>query len=313
MSIDEKEKQSVLEKFEQLNNLSSSFRKESIIYTLSNSIIETLKASFDDVFSEDKNIYQRAHALRYLFEALISTSLLVKEENYKEKLFYSYYIQQINKQELVIEKAEREIKELEEIEIQIKKIQEEYIPKIAGANKSSQSPKDLMEEMTQKEDQLYDKLEKQPTLFTKEAKSNGAGFQAHLVREQNLNIYQENLKKIKEEFHNIVNNLAKDQGFNKRFDVKYQASKVQKVLKDNRNWSNKALEVGLSEEYRFVYNYTSSILHFTSYSFFTRNDVPAGESNVISRLALKYISNILSNLYSFMQIPEGVNVIAVKN
>lgn len=306
MMIDEKEKLSILKKFDQLNEFSSTFRKESITYTISNSIIETLKSSFDDVFNCNANIYQRAHSLRYLFEALISTSLLVKEENYKEKLFYFYYLQQIEKLEILIKKAEREIQQLEDLEIKLKSIQEKYLPKIIASNVDSQSRQNLMDEMDKKEDQLYDKLERLPTLFTKEAKSNGAGFQAHLVRDQNLNIYQKSLINMNEEFNDIVNKLSKNQEFNKRFNINGQASKVKKVLKDSRTWVKKAKDVELIEEYRFVYNYTSSILHFTSYSFFTRNDVPSDESNVINRLALKYISGILSNLDSFLKIPEGM-------
>jgi hypothetical protein len=92
------------------------------------------------------------------------------------------------------------------------------------------------------------------SLYAEDAKHNGFGFQAHLMREQATPQINAQIDRFE----------AEQKAF-----VEACAPAVRKKLKERWNWKAEARSVGMQAQYDFIYSYTSRLLHATPSSIFT--------------------------------------------
>lgn len=117
-----------------------------------------------------------------------------------------------------------------------------------------------------------------------------------------LKAYNEKLEEFKNLTLKKAKQLAKEEWFKEYFDVKSQHTKAFKCLSDVRTWREKATSVNLEEEYDLNYELTSSLLHFTSYSLFTSNQIDDDEIAYNYMLLNQYISQIINNISNFSKV-----------
>ena len=107
--------------------------------------------------------------------------------------------------------------------------------------------------------------------------------------------------------------LAKNLDFNRKFQIKGQATKIPKILSDKRKWKQKAEDADLRNEYAFVYDYTSTILHCTSYSVLTNAEVEKPEFLTFRSLSNTFMRGIFENLFKFCGVPYDMAIIRMES
>jgi len=290
-----------LEVFENLHD-------DSIKPILSKNIILTLAKLVEDIEKENLSLINLMAVLRFVFESLIVTNLIINEKNYDKRIFYSIFLQQSNKIEKMIIKLEKEIELLEQFE----KRENEIFSQVPNDVSNKEEVSKFIEEQKQTANQLYEELNNHFTIFMTGVEHNGMGFHKALLQKQLLPKYKEIENEIKTETSNITKILSKDDELNTQFDIRRQASRVLKKLKDDRGWFSKASEIGLEDEYNFVYELTSSLMHFTSYAVTTPSELQEEEKLMCYNLINKYLNKISNNLYKYNNIPPSLRINVIR-
>ncbi len=259
-------------------------------------MIEKLEKIIDELSNNETDLHKYVSTLRYTLETLIITKLLVKESDYFLKMYYSLYIHQENKIKHLISRLENEIELLKKYAIFYNLEVEKNMKKYSS---------DLIK--------LDDENEKVFKFFKQEAQSNiniffnqledfGFDILVSHLEEKNLKIYKDKLSEFENLTLNKAKHLAKEPWFKEYFDVKKQHSKVFKCLTDVRSWKEKADIVDLKNEYELNYEVTSSLLHFTSYSLFTSNEIHIDEINYNNMIINQYVNQITINISAFSKV-----------
>ena len=92
------------------------------------------------------------------------------------------------------------------------------------------------------------------SLYAEDAKQNGFGFQAHLMRKQATPQINAQIDELEAERAAFVESCA---------------PAVRKKIEEKWNWKAKSRSVGMQEQYEFIYSYTSRLLHATPSSIYT--------------------------------------------
>ena len=92
------------------------------------------------------------------------------------------------------------------------------------------------------------------TIYGEQARTNGYGYQAFLLETKVIPKVKASLEEVEREFLTVDNGLS---------------PQVRKMLPDLSNWKRRAVLVGMSQEYEFIYSYTSRLLHATPPSITT--------------------------------------------
>jgi len=291
----------------QIISSSNLFRKipdESKKYEIAIKIIEKLISILTELEISKNDLHKQAITFRYSLETLIISKLLVQEENYFLKLYFSLFTQQENKTEEMIKRIKYEISILEqykdEFNNDIKANQEKYkndIPKLSLSN----------EEIFKK---YQSKIQDNVNIYYSKLNDYGFDFLILSLKKQILLPYTNKLK----EFNNLkllkAQELAKAEWFNKYFNTRKQHSKVFSLLRDTRPWKVKAKITGYESEYTLNYESTSSLLHFTSYSIFTQHHIKDEEIQYNNMVLSQYLNKIIINLKLFCKT-TNFNIIQV--
>jgi len=230
--------------------------------------------------------------LRYIFETLIQTELLIKEPEYKFKLFYSVYNHQVSKSIKFLERLNREIDLMRVYEKNDNSLLESIIVNGIEEGKDPEEVKQLHKE---KVEELDDKSDLEFTIFTGDYKNKGYNFSAFLMEAQLVPKYEARIKEMENLRTDKAKELVKDSRLTKHFNFKRQHTRVFKLLSDDRSWKTMAETVSLETEYDLVYDITSSILHSTSYSLITNSEPEEDEIGLAKELIYKYSKKILQN------------------
>lgn len=274
-------------------------RKRHLATTLTNKVF----VLFEELWKEEATLQSSIAALRYFLEALIQAELLCKEVDYFEKIYYSVSNHKLKKAEVYLEKVKTDFRILEEYEKKENEIKEAY----RGKTEEHQ----LTEQM-QKEDRLYNDLDYELTISLDAAEFNSIDVQKMMLKEQFIPSIEKGIADMRQEYNLLSKKLADDLEFNRKFQIRGQASKVPKVLKETRTWKQKSIDAGLESEYQFVYEYTSSLLHCTSFSILTNVEIEKPEFIMLRSLANKYMARLLDRLHIFCGVPRNMKIIEMK-
>jgi hypothetical protein len=280
------------ERFENLRASIEFFCTNPIYKEITCSYLNALDRCTNQIYNSSESTISLIANLRFLFETSITTRLLVREEGYKYKVRYSIYKHQLDKSQSLTKYAQVDVEKLSELD----KRERELI--------QSPSSENILDVKNQT-DELYDQLDEEIALFLDNAELNGASRHKTFIA-QYLNQHKQRELDISREWEETKKELLKDSEASRIFNFKNQLSKVEKELKDTRSWQEKAFDAELSEMYAFVYDYTSSLIHSTSYSVMVPNQLDESEKTMIMSLATRITSDILKNLKVFSGVPNMV-------
>lgn len=211
-------------------------------------------------------------------------------------MYYSLYKHQENKIKQMIARIENELNIL-------KKYSESYSLEIEkNKQKNSSDIEKLMDEDEKIFQQYKKSLKDNINIFFDQLEEFGFEGLIPSLEKQTLKLYKDKLHEFENLTLNKAKHLSKEKWFNEYFDVKGQHTKVFKCLTDVRSWKEKADVVDLKNEYELNYEVTSSLLHFTSYSLFTSNEISDDEINYNNMILNQYISQITTNISAFSKV-----------
>jgi len=267
-----------------------------IKYNLSITLIDKLSQIIDELSNSNNDLHKHVSTLRYTLETLIVTKLLISEDNYFAKIYFSIYKQQENKIKQMIIRIENEL-------IILKKYSIDYLDQIKS-NKLKYST-DLLKlsEEDEKTFQLFKKIvQNDINIFYSQLEEFGFETLVDILENKILASYKEKLKEFEDLTLEKQKELAKETWFKNYFGARVQHTQVFKLLEDDRSWKEKAEIVELDKEYSLNYEMTSSLLHFTSYSLSTSNIAKEDEIKYNYMLINQYIKQITTNISAFSRV-----------
>lgn len=258
---------------------------------LSIGYVSAIEKCIKEIDSNSDSTMLFAANLRFLLETCITVRLLANDISYKYKVKYSIYIRQIEISKSLAEYAHIDIQLLDELEERTASLIEEY----QNSEKILELPKEFHN--------LYDELDKKISIFLDAAPINGASYHKNFIKKY-IKSLEERESEISAEWIKVKKSLINDDNIRANFDFKKQESRVEKELTDSRSWKKKAESVNLSEMYNIIYNYTSLLMHSTSYSILLPNQLDKSETLMIVSLSTRLVADILKNLREFASIPN---------
>ncbi|NWA28528.1 hypothetical protein HX866_26910 [Pseudomonas gingeri] len=280
----------------QIRALNGVFTNDSVAQDLTIYIIDAVERCQREIDAPEASTLALISNLRFVFETCITARLLNLESSYKFKIRFSIYKHQLDKSRSLGLQANAEIQRLNKLKQAEDQIDEKYnLREHSITNR-------------QKIDTLYEDLNNEISIFLDSAESMGADFLCHKIK-QYIQSHEAREAEIKKEWELIKKEILQDPEALSFFDFKGQISKVDKELTDKRTWKEKAIAVGLGEIHDFLYDYTSSIMHSTSYSLMIPNELEAGERFMIEGLSARFTYSILIELCKFARIPTNATII----
>ncbi|MFO1118249.1 MAG: hypothetical protein U1E28_21480 [Beijerinckiaceae bacterium] len=186
---------------------------------------------------------------RYVLELLIWFRLLIKDANTYGYFFYAFTtVDQVNYLESQIREFKREISFFRDLDSTEKDQHETVLSSIRGMG-GKLDPIAINESMDMVSAEIDRAARRNFSIHFEEAKYNGFGFQAALIEAQALPQLEREL-----ESQNSVRDSLKDRF--PKWPKKW-------------NWKIEAANAGLSEQFDFIYGYTSRLLHAHPGSFNT--------------------------------------------
>lgn len=260
-------------------------------FLIENLLKAAVRRSNELLVVEDESM-QKIAIVRFLFESLVLTRLIMQDEVFARKTYYASFIQHWDKKNAIIGKISREIALLERYIILEKELRNELNQEL---EKKPDSIDEVYEENKRKDQQLLDNLLHELTVFTDDAA--WIGFASHKqTLEKMLASYES--EKI-DLMANIVSALqALNGSCNTGLSGDVLVSKLKNITKDDANWKQKADKVGLAEEYEFIYRYSSGLLHSGTFAFFTPHELGPEENVMLTRIGLKYLNAIVESIRS---------------
>lgn len=132
-------------------------------------------------------------------------------------------------------------------------------------------------------DMLDEMIRREFSLYAEQATFNGYSFQVHLMRQKVIPAHEEQLSLIRKasaDFSSALPTLL---------DVKFQSLATSKW-----NWFDRAKEANMEKHYRFIYGYTSRLLHSTPINVITDKSLSDEEQVIILDYIVLACGDILS-------------------
>ncbi|MGQ7359188.1 hypothetical protein ACTGW9_04315 [Streptococcus suis] len=292
------------------NNQSLSDLEKQVIQNEIYNIVDSIISATEFLINGNQTILQIAISVRYILEALITTELLIKEEEYKFILYLAIYPAQIERLNSIVNELKEEVNRLKEWDKKEKtesaKVNLDETNLIEKLKERWAIGDELMIEFSELELNMYSDIE--------QLMENGFSFNSYLIESKIIPEYREQIQKLEKEKELIGKRFKDDEIIQRLFpDIGSQSSKVFKVIRDKkgsndktRSWDKKSMDAGLESEYKFVYSYTSNLSHFASYSIKTSNLISVDEEKMLFKRLRIYLKRIVNNLKIFSKLDEDV-------
>lgn len=267
-----------------------------IKYNLSITLINKLSQMVNELSNSNNDLHKHVSTLRYTLETLIVSKLLLTEDDYFAKIYFSIYKQQENKIKQMIHRLKNEIKILKNYSKENSNIDAQNRSKYASDFQK------IVEENEKTFQLLKTKAQSEISIFMNQLEEFGFEALSIMLEKSTLIEYENKLKEFEELTLKKQKQLAKEEWFKRYFGARIQHTKIFKLLKDDRTWEEKAKLVGLDKEYSLNYEMTSSLLHFTSYSLSTQNIAKEDEIKYNYMLINQYIKQITINISAFSKV-----------
>ncbi|MGF6201726.1 hypothetical protein [Pseudomonas laurylsulfatiphila] len=282
----------------QIRALNGMFTRDSIVQDLTIYIAQAVERCIGEINTYPTSTFALISNLRFIFETCITARLLNLEPSYKFKVRFSIYKHQLEKSKSLASQAAADMSRLDKL-----KQDETEVNRL-------HCPVDDHFVNRGKVNELYEKLNSEISIFLDASESFGIEMTQNYI-ERYLKDHSAREKKIEDEWNSIKKEIIQDPEAISHFNFKGQTSKVDKELSDTRSWKQKAVATGLGPMHEFLYDYTSSIMHSTSYSIMVPYPLEPGELFMIEGLAARFSHSILTELCTFGKIPMNMTVIDV--
>ena len=198
---------------------------------------------------------------RNAFENLIWLKLF-NEDRYYGLVFYRQLLQQqLDSQMQAIAKAREEIELFKQLELEDVPDSDSIIDLID--NNTSENDKaalvsNLINECREKVDL---KARSAFSIYAQQAKHNGYAYQAHLIENDAIPHHEARIKTLKEHMNELLRSKPADT--NPLLEPEF----LEKAVR--WNWAERASKLGMESNYKFLYSFTSRLLHATPMSLVT--------------------------------------------
>lgn len=235
---------------------------------------------------------------RNVFENLIWLKLFNQDRHYGLVFYRKLLQQQIDSQQQAIEKANEEI-------ALFKELSDEEVPDfdaiahlIAKDEPSEDDARAVRDYIKSHEAAVDAKVRATFSLYGEQAKTNGFDFQAHLIETKAIPHHRERIETVKQHLQEVQNSLPTG-----------LSAAMQRELSETVrwNWSDRATSVGMRSHYRFLYTYTSRLLHSTPMNLITPKELDESETCTL----LDYLCVAVNEAYAEVEkfeYPGKVNV-----
>ncbi len=248
------------------------------------SFLEYLNLNYKEFFESNCSSLTGSAILRKTLEQLITSCLINIEPDYYLKFFFGWVSASEEQITKYFNRLNYEIKLLKELEEKENELQQN----LSKDEISKDSIKALM-------DLIDEEANKTVNLHFDNVETIGYGFLSYLLETQKLPYYRSELDENKKRKNEIAKTLIKQEFFKSKFNTQ-QISQVFSLLKDTRIWSEKAKAVGLAKEYELLYGFTSTLIHFSSYSVFTEYELREDEKIMFANYFCQYVEKILDEI-----------------
>ena len=287
--------------------------EKQVIQDETRNIVESIISATEFLINSSQSILQNAISIRYILEALITTELLNREEEYKFILNLAFYPAQIARLNSIIDELKEEIKRLDKW---TKRSDDRFVDMVTKF--SENRSEGIIRDYREYEESLAIQFEKEEFNIYSDIET----FQYPLpfeirsiqISTQVIPEYEQRVIELERKRDLIADEIRKEPIIQRLFpNIKYQKSKVFKEIVDKkgtnggtRSWDRKAADAELSNEYKFMYTYTSNLSHFASYSIKTSALVSFDEEKMLLKRLNLYLEKIIKNLKIFSQIDETI-------
>lgn len=188
---------------------------------------------------------------RYIFELTVWLELIEENVNYALRYRERLIDTQLRYHKDSLSQLKREVALLKEFEEEDDQARAEAIKKLTAlSNPTSEEASSIVSQAMGETDA---KAARSFSLYTDQAKTMGYGYQAHLVETKAIPQVERHIHQLDQEFE----------------EFERDASELVSGLLQCSNWEKMAEKVHMTDEYEYIYSYTSKLLHCTPASITT--------------------------------------------
>lgn len=171
-----------------------------------------------------------------------------------------------------------------------------------GALEGNASPEQIaaaQSEHKQKLAALDARIRQEFCLHARSVVENGYAYQSYLIKEETLPKLQERQDVVADHQNKLDAVLPT-----------LLSPKFRQIVKDKWNWFQRAAEVRMEKHYKFIYSYTSKMLHSTALNIITDKTLAAEEEEVVLEYILVAARDLIAQIEKF-NYPGQVRVLAI--
>jgi hypothetical protein len=191
---------------------------------------------------------------RYVFELVVWLKLMEQDRRYGLVYYHDLLLKQRRYYEDLREHLEREISFLDHVQSREEALLREVADEVKHPKGSEATADGIDRRLREFRSTIDSEAARTFSMYTQAARTNGYGFQAHLVKTKKLPA--------------VANACAQLEGELTEFNAEVPAG-IRDLIPNKWNWRQLAGLVGMQPEYDFIYSYTSRLLHATPASLTT--------------------------------------------
>ncbi|KFG67126.1 hypothetical protein [Microvirga sp. BSC39] len=152
-----------------------------------------------------------------------------------------------------------------------------------------------------KSDMLDDMVRREFSLFSGPATWNGYSYQAYLLRTKIIPKYEAHLAEVtqhKVELETVLPSLLD--------------ARLTRLASEKWNWAERAKDAGMEKHYRFLYPYTSKLLHSTPLNMISDKSLTEAETLIVLDYIVVSTGDLLDRIESFTYVGQ-INAIAISS
>lgn len=257
---------------------------------------------------EEKSLNELCAVTRFNLEALIDMRLCEQNESYTLAMEFNQKQTFINLYKTQLEQYQQEIAILNEYQNKESEIIAELFQK---KSPQAEDIKKNHENRIEKEKQLDDDFLDEAIYFTPpRVFSDGYAFTASMIEKKVLPQIRDKINQLLKEQREIAKKAKKDffHQFAFALSSEMQDSKAASLIEiPQESWQKKASEANLSNEYKFIYRYTSSIIHCVGLAYLSKKDVDENDVNILETASKRYI-RIMTKILEQRLKPDDIKL-----
>jgi hypothetical protein len=227
---------------------------------------------------------------RYIFELLVWFRILARDPEQGIEFYWQVIEKQVSHINDYQAKLYSEIAYFKELDKR-DGIPDDALAAIAQ-DRTAVSADDIARRLHANADILDQEARRRFSLYAEAAKTNGYGFQAFLIETKVLPLAEEGKTQVLAEKAEFEAQIGQP-----RLDAVINLNGKRKRW----NWKERAASVGMSEQYDFIYSYTSRLLHATPVSFYTN------QKNLEVIEMLTFLDYVYVSLLDIIELTEKLS------